>query len=76
MPFTGLVMQPQELDLVQGVFKAIIAEPWFHRSTTHEKEFAAFIIRTFREGLTDRERLMSYSRLVAREWFSTWPPLD
>jgi hypothetical protein len=71
MPFTGAVMQPHELEIAQGVFKVIAAESWFDRSTANEKAFATFVLRTYREGVTDPERLYSYCLLVAKERFSS-----
>ena len=65
MPFTGLVLQPHELEIVQAVFKTIVAEPWFDRSVATEKEFAMFVLGAFREGATEPDRLEEYCREVA-----------
>lgn len=65
MPFTGLVMLPQEMEVVQDVFKAVVDESWFHRTTSNEKEFAEFVLRAYRTGITDRDRLLIYCHEAA-----------
>lgn len=73
MPFSGLVLQPHELEVVQAVFKTIVAEPWFDRSWGTEKEFAAFVLRAYRDGAAQPERLEPYCRQAAAVRFSTRP---
>lgn len=70
MPFTGLVMQPHEMEVVQDVFKAVVAEPWFSRTVENEKAFAASVLRAYRTGITDRDRLLVNCREAAKLQFS------
>lgn len=65
MPFRNLTMLPQEMELVRSVFKEVTAEPWFSRTASNEKEFAQFVLRAYRDGVADRDRLMTYSREAA-----------
>lgn len=65
MPFAGLVMQPHELEVVQAVFKTVVADPWFEREPATEKAFAAFVLRAYHDGITEADRLEDYCRKVA-----------
>jgi hypothetical protein len=71
MEFGGFALTPQELELVQGIFKAIVAEPWFTRSRENERDFAKLILLTYREGITDPERLMNCCRAAAETRFGS-----
>lgn len=53
-------MLPEEMEVVQDVFDAIVAEPWFHRTLLNKDEFAEFVFQAFRQGITDRGRLFIY----------------
>ena len=70
MPFTGQVFEPHQFEVVQAIFKTIVAEPWFDRSKETEKEFATFILQAYREGITDTERLENYCREAAALLYS------
>lgn len=73
MPFTGLVMLPQEMEVVQDVFNAVVREPWFLRTTSNDKEFAEFVLRAYRAGITDRDHLLIYCHEAAVLRFSRHP---
>lgn len=73
MPFTGLVKTPDELGIVQRVFDAIVAEPWFDHAEGNDRRFAAWVLRAYREGVSDYDRLHRYCREVAAVNFSMSP---
>jgi len=60
MPFTGLVLQPYEVETVQGVFKTVTTLPWFDRTPANERDFAAFVLRSYRDGIADPDRLTNF----------------
>lgn len=70
MPFTGLVMQPHEMEIVKDIFTAIVTEPWFHRTTSNDKAFAEFVLHAYRAGITDRAHLLVYCHEAAALWYS------
>ena len=57
-------------EIAQAVFKAIVAERWFDRSPASEKEFAVFILRAYRDGITNLDRLLDYCTEVAKVQYS------
>lgn len=65
MPLSGLVMQPHEMEIVQAVFNTIVAEPWFDHEPWMEKAFAAFVLRAYRDGIIEPDRLENYCREAA-----------
>lgn len=69
MPFTDLVMQPAELEVVQSVYKQIVFEPWFDRSPGNDKQFAGIVLRIFSTGTQTRDELLSQARVVALDLF-------
>lgn len=63
---------PYELEVIETVFKAVVNEPWFHRTATNKYELAEFVFRAYQEGCTDRERLLLYCREAAAVRFSRY----
>jgi hypothetical protein len=57
MPFTTLTCQPEELAMLQAVYKRILRESWFARDELSERDFAKTVVRLFQNGIVDEERL-------------------
>lgn len=70
MPFSNVVLLPDQLALVQRVFTAIVTEPWFNRNRDNEYAFASAIIREFEHGTTDESDLKLYCKTIAQQRFS------
>ena len=70
MPFAELTMLLQEIEVVQDVFETVVGEAWFHRTMFNEKEFAEFVLRGYRSGITDRDRLFVYCHEAAELFFT------
>jgi hypothetical protein len=59
-------MQPEEIEMLQRVYKSILKEEWFDRTRENERDFARSIISMFQQGMTDEDRLFIESLSVAR----------
>jgi hypothetical protein len=59
-------MQPEEIEMLQRVYKSILKEDWFDRTRENERDFARSIISMFQQGMTDEDRLFVESLSVAR----------
>lgn len=70
MPFSNVVLQPDQFALVRRVFDSIVAEPWFHRNTDNEHAFASMIVREFERGATQESELAEHCKAIAQERFS------
>ncbi|MBM7048378.1 MULTISPECIES: hypothetical protein [Rhizobium] len=64
------VLQPEEIDNLQRVFNAVIAEPWFNMNELNHEAFAADVIKLYRRGVVDLERLHHLATLAALAHFS------
>lgn len=71
MPFSNVVLRPNELALVKRVFDAIIGEPWFVRTKENEHSLASAIVREFEKGMIEESGLAQRCLVIARERYST-----
>lgn len=70
MPFSNVVLQPDQFALVRRVFDKIVGEPWFVRNRDNEFAFASMIVREFERGATDEGALAEKCRVGAQQRFS------
>ena len=70
MPFSNVVLLPDQMELVQRVFRSIVSEQWFDRNTENEHAFAALIVRAFQTGLTLEGDLHQHCEMAAKERFA------
>ena len=63
-------LQPEEFEVVQGVFKGLAREPWFSRDTVKQQEFASFCLRTYQAGVKDPDRLFEECERYARKHYA------
>ena len=61
------VLLPEELELVNRVYKAIGRRPWFVHSYQNDWQFSAFVMRAFLEGRRTEPHLHAYCERAARE---------
>lgn len=71
MPFATLTCQPEELAMLQVVYKRILRESWFARSEATERDFAKAVVRLFQQGVADEERLFVEALAFARDRFAS-----
>lgn len=64
--FSPGILLPEELSMVQGVFKSISGQPWFSPSPEAQREFAAYVIETYLRGMTDAQKLQAFCIAAAR----------
>lgn len=64
------ILQPDEFNQLQKVFDTIIAEPWFDLDEANREAFAAEVIKNYRRGLVDFEKLHKLCRLIAVAHYS------
>lgn len=64
------VFRPDQIALVQAVFKEVIAEPWFDRSGENPKRLAKTLIEMYRRDQLSRDMLKLAGEAVAKERFS------
>ena len=69
MPFAALTLQPDELAMLQRVYKTVLREEWFDRTDENERMFARSIVGFFQNGHADEERLFVESLALARMRF-------
>lgn len=71
MPFTALTCQPEDLAMLQDVYKRVLKETWFAHNETTERDFAKAVVRLFQQGMTDEEQLLAAALAIARDRFSS-----
>ncbi|UVC12514.1 hypothetical protein IHQ71_30205 (plasmid) [Rhizobium sp. TH2] len=64
-------LQPEQFDIVHGVFKRLAGEPWFSRDIVRQQQFASYCLHTYQAGETDPDRLFEACERMARETFRT-----
>ena len=70
MPFSNVVLLPDQMELVQRVFRSIVSEQWFDRNMENEHALAALIVRAFQTGLTLESDLHRHCEMAAKERFA------
>lgn len=60
----------QQFAILAAIYKTAIMAPWFSRDEAERKQFARYVITTFRDGMTDPYQLKAHCLDVARERFS------
>ena len=68
------VMQPEQVALVQQIYRLFTKRPEFAHSADNERDFAAILIRAFQKGMTDREQLTTFAGEIAKIRFSEDKP--
>ena len=64
------VFRPDQIALVQAVFKEVIAEPWFDRSGDNPRQLAKTLIEMYRRDQLSSDMLRLAGEAVAKERFS------
>lgn len=70
------VLQPDEIANLQKIFDAVIGQPWFHLTEMNREAFAAELIRLYRKGVTDFDKLHDLASLTAAAHFSRDQPQE
>jgi hypothetical protein len=60
-------LEPDEYEIVQGVFKRLVQAPWFDRTAPHEKECAKLVLQQYSAGAEDPEDLLAACEPEARQ---------
>jgi hypothetical protein len=71
MSFSTITFQPDELAMLQDIYRRILSEGWFARNEFNERDFAKAIVRLFQTGIADEDRLFVEALAVARSHFCT-----
>ena len=64
------VIGPAEFAVLVKIYNTAHLEPWFTRDAARQDRFRRYIIKAFRAGFTDTDRLVSHCLDVARHHFS------
>lgn len=64
------VLQPEELDDLQKIFDVVIAQPWFDLNEVSREAFASELIKLYRGGVVDFDKLHHLTTLTALAHFS------
>lgn len=64
------VLQPEEIDNLQKIFDGIISQPWFELNDASREMFAADLIKLYRSGIIDCDRLRDLATSAAMARFS------
>jgi len=64
------VLFPKELSELYFMFKEICKQPWFSRSPEFQAEFAAFLLRSYSNGMRDLEQLREFVTDVAKACYA------
>ncbi len=64
------VLQPEEIDDLQKIFDVVIAQPWFDLTDFSRETFASELIKIYRRGVVDFDRLHHLATLIALAHFS------
>ena len=64
------ILRSDEFQVVQDVFKKIVAEPWFSRDITRQQQFGAYVIRAYQSGTTETGQLYDLCARTAQDRFS------
>jgi len=75
MPFSNVVLQPDQFALVRRVFDTIVGESWFVRNRENEHTLASVIVREFEHGTTDESALVERCKTTAQKRFSAGTPV-
>ena len=64
------VLQPEEINDLQRTFDVVIAQPWFDLTDFSREAFASDLIKLYRAGIVDFDKLHHLSTLTALAHFS------
>ncbi|TXI02020.1 MAG: hypothetical protein E6Q76_16195 [Rhizobium sp.] len=64
------VLQPEEINNLQKIFDVVIAQPWFDLTDFSRETFASELIKIYRRGIVDFDRLHHLATLIALAHFS------
>ena len=64
------ILQPVEIDELQKIYDMIVAEPWFDLNDLSREAFARDLIKLYRGGVVDFDRLHHLATLTALMHFS------
>jgi hypothetical protein len=64
------VLEPDELEMVQGVFDRITSQPWFSREPSHRTEFARYVLNMYFRGLVMPWKLEGFCTVAARKRYA------
>jgi len=66
LPGPNTAIQPEEMRMLQRVYKSPLHEELLDRTQKNERDFSRVIIDFFQRGIRDDERLFADSLAVAR----------
>jgi hypothetical protein len=64
------VIRPEEFAALVDIYKTALAQPWFAHDEDQKKQFAKYVILTFRGGMTNPYELKAHCLEVAKECYS------
>ncbi len=64
---------PEQLRMIQEVYSAIAAEPWFVKDAEKRTAFAARVLLMYNRGLIMPDKLRAFCTVLARHHFSEPP---
>ena len=51
---------PQQLAIIQSVYRDIVSQTWFENSLEKQQQLAHFVIEAYRKGITEPEDLRTF----------------
>ena len=73
MSFHHMMLTPDQVTLVQRVFKNLLAEPWFQRSMENEQACAKLVIHVYQLGISSELAFSNECSAQARKRFAAIP---
>ena len=64
------VIRPEEFAALVEIYKTALKQPWFAQDEDQKKQFARYVILTFRSGMTNPYHLKAHCLEVAKERYS------
>lgn len=65
-PATTGILMPGDFEIIHRVFFDIVSEPWFTLSSERREQFAAEIVDSYRQGITDPNALSDHCWAIAQ----------
>jgi hypothetical protein len=73
MSFHHMMLTPDQVRLVQRVFRDVIAQSWFDRSFDNEQACARLVIHIYQRGIVSEHAFSDQCREQARKRFAASP---
>ena len=70
------IYTPGDLQVMRDVFITVSSEPWFSQGAANRTGLAHYIMRMYRHGLVERDKLEDLCRIAARAEFALHTSLE